>query len=188
MTIPLQVAFEGGLEASDALNALIAHEAAKLERFHDRITSCRVAVIGRSHRHRQGGLYAVRLQITGPGDADVVIDRNPPLDHAHEDVTVAIRDAFNAARRRLQDRHRRLEGQTKIHEAQPRGRVVELLQDQDSGRLETEDGRELYFHRNSVLGGGFDKLRVGEVVRYAEEQGDKGPQASTVHPSGRVQP
>jgi hypothetical protein len=81
--IPVQVTFEGGLAASPALLARIEREAAKLERFHDRITSCRVAVIGRGHRRRQGDLYAVRLQITGPGDADVVIDRNPPADHAH---------------------------------------------------------------------------------------------------------
>jgi cold shock CspA family protein/ribosome-associated translation inhibitor RaiA len=179
--IPVQVTFEGGLAASPALLARIEREAAKLERFHDRITSCRVAVIGRGHRRRQGDLYAVRLQITGPGDADVVIDRNPPADHAHEDPFVTVRDAFAAARRRLQDRRRRMAGQVKAHEASPQGRVTQLFPEDGYGFLESADGREIYFHRNAVLDGGFNRLAVGSEVRFAEEDGEKGPQASTVH-------
>jgi cold shock CspA family protein/ribosome-associated translation inhibitor RaiA len=181
MQIPLQITFEGGLEASDALRERIEREAAKLERFDDRITSCRVAVIGRPGRRRQGDLYAVRVQITGPGEADVVVDRNPPLDHAHEDAFVAVRDAFGAARRKLQDRRRRMQGQVKTHAAQPYGRITELHPFDDFGMIEAEDGRPIYFHRNSVLNGGFDELNLGSVVRFAEEQGEKGPQASTVH-------
>jgi ribosomal subunit interface protein len=119
MQIPLQITFEGGLEPSDALRQRIEREAAKLERFHDRITSCRVAIMGRGHRRRQGDLFAVRLQITAPAEGDVVIDRNPPADHAHEDAYVAIRDAFAAARRRLQDRRRRQQGQVKAHQPAP---------------------------------------------------------------------
>lgn len=181
MQIPLQVTFEGGLEASEALRARIEREAVKLERFHDRITSCRVAVIGRGHRRRQGDLYAVRLQITGPGEADVVVDRNPPADHAHEDAFVTVRDAFNAARRRLQDRRRRMQGQVKAHEEQPYGRVTRLTPEDGYGFIESADGREIYFHRNAVLSGGFDRMAVGSEVRFAEEEGEKGPQASTVH-------
>lgn len=181
MQIPVQVTFEGGLAASPALRARIEHEAAKLEHFHDRITSCRVAVIGRGHRRRQGGLYAVRLQITGPGEADVVIDRNPPADHAHEDAFVAVRDAFAAARRRLQDRRRRMAGQVKVHESAPLGRVAQLFPEDGYGILESADGREIYFHRNAVLDGGFDRMTVGSEVRFVEEEGEKGPQASTVH-------
>lgn len=180
MQIPLQVTFEGGLEASDALRARIEREAAKLERFHDRITSCRVAVIGRGHRRRHGDLYAVRLQITTPGDGDVMIDRNPPEDHAHEDAFVAVRDAFAAARRRLQDHHRRSQGQVKVHEEPPQGRVAQLFPEAGYGFLESVDGREIYFHRNAVVNGGFDKLAVGAQVRFVESEGEKGAQASTV--------
>ncbi len=183
MQIPVQVTFEGGLETSEALRARIEREAAKLERFHDRITSCRVAVIGRGHRRQQGDLYAVRLQITGPGGADVVIDRNPPADHAHEDAFVTVRDAFAAARRRLQDRRRRIAGQVKVHEAPPQGRVTRLYPEDGYGFLEAADGREIYFHRNAVLDSGFDRMAVGSEVRFAEEEGEKGPQASSVHPS-----
>lgn len=181
MQIPLQITFEGGLEASDALRARIEREAAKLERFDDRITSCRVAVIGRTHRRRQGDLYAVRLQITGPGAADVVVDRNPPADHAHEDAFVAIRDAFAAARRRLQDRHRRMQGAVKVHEEAPTGKITRLFDVEGYGFLESSDGREIYFHRNAVLNDDFERLQVGDRVRFHEREGEKGPQASTVH-------
>jgi cold shock CspA family protein len=53
------------------------------------------------------------------------------------------------------------------------------------GFLRTSDGREIYFHRNSVLDGGFDKLRPGTAVTFVEEQGEQGPQASTVHVTGK---
>jgi cold shock CspA family protein len=182
MRVPLQITFEGGLEPSDALSARIEREVAKLERVSGDIISCRVAIIGRGRHHQQGGLYAVRLQVTTPRDPDMVIDRNPPADHAHEDAFVAVRDAFAAARRRLQDRRRIRTGQVKVHLDQPRGRVRELHPIDDFGLIEADDGREIYFHRNSVLNGGFERLRVGSSVRFAEEQGEKGPQATTVHP------
>jgi cold shock CspA family protein len=181
MQIPLQITFEGGLTMSEALRDRIEREAAKLERFHDRISSCRVAVIGRGGRRRHGDLYAVRLQLTGPGLADVVIDRNPPADHAHEDAFVAVRDAFAAARRRLQDRHRRMTGQVKTHEEAPRGRVTRLFPEDGYGFLEAGDGREIYFHRNALVNGDFDRLSVGREVRFFEREGEKGPQASTLH-------
>jgi cold shock CspA family protein len=181
MLLPLQIAFEGGLEPSDALKARIEKEVAKLERRCDGIMSVRVAVIGRGQHHRHGGLYGVRLQITTPRDEEMVVDRNPPADHAHEDAFVAIRDAFAAARRRLQDRRRIAAGRVKAHEGQPHGKVVALNPADDFGLIESDDGREIYFHRNAVLNGGFEKLKVGSAVRFAEEQGEKGPQASTVH-------
>lgn len=181
MQIPLQITFEGGLTSSEALQRRIEHEAAKLERLSDRITSCRVAVIGRPGKRRHGDLYAVRLQITTPSEGEVVVDRNPPADHAHEDAFITVRDAFAAARRRLLDRRRRVQGKVKVHEPPPQGRVVRLFRDEGYGFIESADGREVYFHRNAVLNGGFDRLEPGVEVRFAEAEGEKGPQASTVH-------
>jgi cold shock CspA family protein/ribosome-associated translation inhibitor RaiA len=185
MQIPLKIAFEGGLTASDGLRERIEREAAKLERFADRITACRVAVIGRSGRHHQGDLYQVRIQIVMPGRKDIMIDRNPSADHAHEDAYVTVRDAFNAARRRLQDHERRSAGQIKTHEPPPHGRVARLIAEQDYGFIETSDGREIYFHRNAVVNDEFDSLEVGAQVRFVESEGDEGPQASTVHLIGK---
>jgi cold shock CspA family protein len=96
-------------------------------------------------------------------------------------VFVSIRDAFDAARRQLQDHLRVERGKVKVHEGPPHGKIVELVRDQDFGRIETPDGREVYFHRNSVLNADFDKLETGAAVWFSEESGDRGPQATTVH-------
>ncbi len=184
MQIPLKIAFEGGLAPSEALRQRIERETQKLERFSDRITACHVSIVGRSGRHRQGDLYGVRLTLVMPGRADVVVNRNPPSDHAHEDAYVAVRDAFNAARRRLQDHERRFAGRVKIPARAPHGWVGRLAPEDGFGFIETSDGREIYFHRNAVLNGGFERLSVGCEVRFTEEDGDKGPQASTVHVVG----
>lgn len=180
MQIPLKIAFEGGLTSSEALIERIEREAKRLEHFSPRITGCRVVVIGRSGRHHQGDLYGVRIHLVLPGKGEVVVSRNPSADHAHEDPYVAIRDAFGAARRRLQDHQRRAAGQVKGHVAPPHGRVSRILPDDGYGFIETPDGREVYFHRNAVLNDAFERLEVGAEVWFAEEDGEKGPQASTV--------
>jgi cold shock CspA family protein/ribosome-associated translation inhibitor RaiA len=182
MQIPLKIAFENGLEPSDALTTRIEREAKKLEQFSRHIVACRVTVGKLSARHRQGDLFQVRLQLTLPGGAQVVADHNPAADHAHEDAFVAVRDAFAAARRRLQDWQRRTSGQVKVHEAVPEGRVTRIFAEQGYGFIAASDGREIYFHRNAVVNGGFARLKEGSAVRFAEGEGEKGPQATTVHP------
>lgn len=184
MQIPLKIVFEDGLDSSEALVTRIQKEAEKLERFSDRITACRVVILGRSGRRRHGDLYGVRIHVVMPGHDDIVIDRNPPADHTHEDTYVAIRDAFDAARRRLHDHASRFAGRVKTHEPPPHGRVARLEPVDGFGVIDTSDGREVYFHRNAVLGGAFDRLQVGAEVWFAEEEGEKGPQASSVHLAG----
>jgi cold shock CspA family protein len=80
---------------------------------------------------------------------------------------------------------RRRRGKTKVHEPAPLARVAKLFPVEDYGFLETPDGREVYFHKNAVLHNGFEQLKVGMEVYYAEESGEKGPQASTVRVVGR---
>lgn len=179
MQVPLEIYFHNTAK-SDAVEAAVRARAKKLERFADSIVSCRVT-IDASHKHqRQGKLFRVAVDIHLPG-SHVVASRDPSKHHAHEDVMVAIRDAFDAARRRLQDRVRVDRGKVKAHEEQARGTIVALVADQDFGRIAKPDGREIYFHRNSVLNADFDKLEPGTVVRFDEEPGDLGPQASSVH-------
>jgi len=185
MQVPLDVAYENGLEPSASLQTRIEREAAKLERFSDRITACHVALVGRSGKRRHGDLFRVRLRLTVPGRADIIVDRNPDADHAHEDPYVAVRDAFSAARRRLQDHVRRFSGAAKHHEAPPHGRIARLFPEGGYGFIEAADGQEIYFHRNAVVNADFAKLHVGAEVRFAEGVGEKGPQASTVHIVGK---
>jgi cold shock CspA family protein len=73
----------------------------------------------------------------------------------------------------------------KVHEPTPYARVSKLFLHEGYGFLETADGREIYFHSNSVLEPGFDHLQIGTEVRFAEEQGAEGPQASTVAVVGK---
>jgi cold shock CspA family protein len=184
MQVPLQITFEH-MGHSDPIEARIREEAAKLEEFYQRITSARVVVGRPQHRHHKGDAYSVRIHLSVPGAADIVINRDPAVTGVHEDAQVTIRDAFKAARRKLQDLAREREGQVKLHEAAPHGTVASLHPEADHGFIAASDGREIYFHRNSVEAGKFDELRVGQEVRFSETVGDKGPQATLVRPIGK---
>jgi len=109
MQVPLQVSFLG-MEPSPAVEARIREKAAKLERFSTRIVGCRVTVEAPHRHHRHGKLYSVRIDLSVPGK-EVSVSHTGPLNHAHEDVYVAIRDAFDAAGRQLQDHARKMRGQ-----------------------------------------------------------------------------
>jgi cold shock CspA family protein/ribosome-associated translation inhibitor RaiA len=169
---------------SEAIENNIRDKAAKLDGFYDKIMGCRVLLEAPHRHHHKGKLYHVRIDLTLPG-GEIVINREPSRHASHKDVYVAIRDAFAAARRKLQDFIRRRRGVLKVHEAPHGARVAKLFSEEGFGFLETDDGREIYFHRNSVLEPGFTQLEVGTEVAFAEEQGVNGPQASTVKFSGR---
>ena len=114
-----------------------------------------------------------------PG-AELVVGRAPDEDAVHRDLYAAIDDAFDAAGRVLQDHARRRRGDTKAHEQERHARVSKLFLDEGYGFLETPEGDEVYFHRNSVLHRAFVRLQIGTDVRFVEEVGERGMQASTV--------
>lgn len=173
MQLPLQITARN-MSLSEAAEANIRSKAERLDDFCDCIMRCHV-IVEAPHRHqRKGVLYNVCIDLTVPG-SEIVIRRE-----ANEDVYVAIRDAFDAAKRKLQDYQRLRRGQVKTHEAPPAAHVAKLIAEEGYGFLQTSDGREIYFHQNSVLPPGFEQLAVGTPVRFTEEMGDKGPQASTV--------
>ena len=184
MQIPLQVSFEG-IDHSDAVEARIREEAGKLEQFYPRITSMRVVAARPQHRHHHGDPYRIRVHLKLPGAADIEISRDPVETGAHEDVYVTIRDAFKAARRQLQDLVRKRQGHVKEHEAPPHGTISALHPEQNHGFIAAADGREIYFHRNSITSGKFEDLKTGQEVRFSEAVGDKGPQATSVQPIGK---
>lgn len=183
MQLPLEITFRN-MDSSEALESNIREKADKLERYYDRIMSCRVAVEAQHRHHHKGNIYHCRIDLTVPGK-ELVVSREPHRNHAHEDPYVAVRDAFDAMRKQLEAFARQQRGEVKTHEAPPHGRVIELVPSQDFGRIGTADGREVYFHRNSVVNGDFEKLDVGSEVRFVEEAGDEGPQASTVSVVGK---
>lgn len=183
MKQPLQITFRD-IPRSDAVEAKIREKVAKLDEFYDQIMACHVVIEAPHGHHHQGYLFHVRIDLTVP-NGEIVINRDPKEHHAHEDAYVAIRDAFDAARRKLQDFARKQRGDVKVHETPPHGTISEIIPSQDFGKIRTFDDREVYFHRNSFLDGDFDALDIGDKVRFVEEAGEKGPQASTVHLIGK---
>lgn len=184
MQIPLQVTFRG-MEPSAAVEANIREKAGKLEQYYDRIMSCRVTVEApHAHKH-QGKLYQVHIDLGVPEGELVVTHEHHHRDQAHEDVYVAVRDAFDAMRRQLEDHVRKRRGKVKQHEPPAGGHVISLHPEEDYGKIGTPEGRVVYFHRNSVLKNAFDRLEIGTEVRFTEETGERGPQASSVTPVGK---
>ena len=185
MQEPLQITFRG-LDHSDAIERRLRAKVAKLEKFYDQITSCHVLVERKHKHHHKGNLWAVRIELRLP-DQNIVAGGERSHRRAHEDVYVAIRDAFDAAVRQVEDYARRRRGDEKWHAVPDHGRVVRLFSGEGYGFVERPDGTQVYFHENSVVGGQFQSLTVGDEVRIveAEPQGDLGPQASTVTPIGK---
>jgi len=184
MQTPVEIEFQG-MEAKPQIEAALAKHVADLEQRFGRVTACRVVLKAPGAHHRTGGLYEVNIRLALPDGREVNVDRTAQADERHSDLEFAINDAFNRARRQLQDRVRELQGKIKHHERPPIGTVVQLDPLGEFGLLESSDGQEIYFHRNSVLDGDYARLAVGSRVTYAEEMGEKGPQASTVKLMGK---
>jgi cold shock CspA family protein len=179
MKLPLQISFHN-LDRSETIENRIREEAAQLDEFCDQIMSCRV-VVDVPHRHHQSGnVYQIRIDIKVP--AEEIAVTHEPAEHTprYTDVNVAIRDAFDSAARRLEDYVRRQRRDVKRHDVALHGKIAKLFPEGGYGFIEAPDGREVYFHANSVLGSKFDELAVGTEVAFAEELGEKGLQASTV--------
>lgn len=183
MQLPLQIAFRN-LDRSEAIAAQIRERADKLDQYYDHIMSCRVAVEALHRHHRHGNHFHVRVDLTVP-DGELVASREPDEHHAYTDVYVAIRDAFDSITRQLEDYARRRRRQVKEHAVPPHGRIVELYPDEGYGRIESPDGRLVYFHRNSLVDADFAALKTGAEVRFDEEMGERGPQATTVYLIGK---
>jgi ribosomal subunit interface protein len=177
MKIALQVVFRD-IPKSEAVEAAVRKHAAKLDEFCDHIMSCRVTVEEPARHKHQGKLYSVHIDVKLVGK-EISATRH----HEHEDVYVAIRDAFDAVKRQIEDHVRKERGQTKLHEPLVRGRVVRLLEE-GHGFIEDADGNEYYFDRASVVHPNFEKLEVGMSVEFLAELAAAGRQAKRVSVPG----
>ncbi len=186
MQTPVEIDFQG-LQANEQLHACVTRNISTLEQRFGRITACRVVIKGPSERHRKGGAFDVTIRLSLPQGREVDIGRSEKAERDNRllDPVVALNDAFKRARRQLQDHARRMRGHVKNHEGPPTATVTRFDDAAGFGFLETQDGREIYFHKNSVLDGGARKVAPGAKVTFFEEMGDKGPQASTVKVLGK---
>jgi cold shock CspA family protein len=167
------------IEPSAAAEEQVVRRAEKLQTFHHGIVGCHV-VIDVPHRHRRNGKqFHVLIELALPG-GELVVSRDPPENRARHDLHACIEAAFDDAERELEDWVRKRRGDVKTHARSTHGRVKRIFPQQRYGFLENESGDEVYFHEHAVLDENFDRLTVGDRVRYGEEPGEQGPQASFV--------
>ena len=164
MQSPVQIQFKN-MDSSEALEAKINKWVAKLDQTYPTIVSCRILIEAPSGKKLHGGLYHTRIDIGLPG-REVVVNRTPSVHHSYTDVYVSIRDAFKSTQRQLENVVKRLQEKVKSHEIPDHGWIITLFPENDSGTIGSSDGREIYFHRNSLLTGKFDDLTVGMEVRF----------------------
>jgi ribosome-associated translation inhibitor RaiA/cold shock CspA family protein len=184
MQVPLEITFHN-MESSDWAEQEIRARVDDLESIYDRLVSCRVRVDQRATNTNDTIPPVVRIEIGIPGRKDLVVAHEPDrlqLRFQRPDLHNAINEAFRIAERQLSEYKDKLKDHTKElrHEAdqQNLGQIAELNPDRDYGFLLTKEGGLLYFHRNSLISGQFDDLKLREEVYYVEEVGDTGPIAT----------
>ena len=173
MKTPLQITFRD-IEHSDTIEAHIREKAEKLETFFEPLMSCRV-VVEMPHQHKhQGRFFNVRIDIGVPG-SEIVVNRD-----RHEDVYVALRDAFDAAKRQIDGYSRRLRRETKSHAQEFTGQVVRIFPEERYGFIRRVDGGELYFSFDNLVNVAFGQIQEGHEVKFIEDSAANGPQAKRV--------
>ncbi|POF29446.1 HPF/RaiA family ribosome-associated protein [Roseibium marinum] len=179
MQVEPQVTFRG-VEPSPHVEAKIRERIEKLEEFHGRITACQVTVEV-PHRHGQKGeIYKISIDIQVPG-RDIVVNREPGKNHAHEDILVAVRDAFDAAQRQHEDHVRKTGGvHVKSHPGKAKGKVTDLFRDEAYGFIEEASGQRFFFRADSVTGDDWPRIEIGSTVHFTEMEGEEGPHAVAV--------
>lgn len=180
-----QITFRG-LDPTPDITAIIEGKLAQLETESSRITSARVTVELRSAKGHKGQLYQVAVELEVPGGA-VIVNKKPGDLGAHEDLRVAIRDSFDAARRQLHDhRMRQDDRQIKPEPEHRHGTVVRLFPDDGYGFIKTAEEEEVFFDRDSVTGGGWTGLDLYSEVSFTRMEGEKGPYAANVRLVGEL--
>ncbi len=180
MRVPLELSCSNVAKTED-LESLVRKESEKLQRICSHMVSCRVSIERPQKHQRTGSPYRVRVNVRVPPGHDLVAKREAGEGGMHEELASVVRQAFRAMQRQLQGITEKQRGDVKAHEEQQTAAVIErLLPEKDCGFLRTVDGRQVYFHRNSVLHHDFDELEAGAGVAFSEIMGEEGPQASTV--------
>jgi cold shock CspA family protein len=180
MEMPLAISYRD-IEKTEALEAHIRERTSKLETVHNNVISCRVAVEQPHRSRRTGNPYRVRVAVRVPPEHEIVVTRDPGEPSADDTVTAAVNEVFETVYRRLKKLGQIQRDEVKHHSHHEANAIVAKIFDKEGyGFLETVDGREVYFHENSVLNDKFKGLKQGDSVRYVEREGEKGPQASTV--------
>jgi len=185
MNVPLEMSFDVSTP-KEPLETLIRERTDKLQRICSYLSSCRVAVEEQQKHMESGSPYRVRIDMTVPPGHELVARSEPGQGEMHEELPTVIIRTFDAAERQLKKLVEKQRGEVKSHPAQEAvGIVSRIFPEQGYGFLQTGDGQDIYFHRNSVLNDEFDSMAVGTTARYVAEMGENGLQASTVQVFGK---
>lgn len=180
MQIPLEMTFRD-VRKTEAVEKLIEEKVAKLEKICDYMVSCRLAIDMPQRHQQRGNSFRVRIDIRVPHGHELVIKRESGQGKINGTLPQTLREAFSAAARQLKELVKKQRDEVKTHPDKEQVAIVyKIMRKEEYGFIKTGDGREIYFHGNSVLNGDFDRLEVGTGVRFVEEEGVQGPQASTL--------
>jgi cold shock CspA family protein len=180
MDIPLEVSFRD-VERTPEIERLINKRAAQLERKCKALKSCRIAVEQPQKHQRKGNPYRVRIDMHVPPGHELVVKNKPRENPKHEGLHAVITDTFDSAERALLRQMDKMKRDTKKHpDQEPVAFVDRVFKDRGYGFIRAIDGTEYYFHQNSVLNNDFERIEPGTGVNFVPEQGEKGPQASSL--------
>ena len=171
------------MDPSEALKARIHQKIARIDERYPGVVRCDVVVEAAHHHQKKGRLYSVRIDVSMP-KGELVVSHHPGKDpKKHEKVYASMNDAFQAIEKQLEKFLDLMRADIKSHDPHTRSGVVSnLFVKEGYGFLSTNDGREIYFHRNAVQNDRFSEMEIGSRARFvlAKGEGRNGPQASVV--------
>lgn len=176
---PLELTFHD-VDRTAWVEEYIRRRVQRLERLADDIVWCRVAVEQPVRSRNTGNLYRVSIELSLPPNKDLVAAKERAIEDPHMQLRPLIKGTFEAMERQIKKTIERRRYDVKTHEEAPRGTVARVFPEEGYGFIRTGDGREVYFHRRAVLHDAFERLAIGTEVRFVDQPGEEGPQASSV--------
>ena len=168
------------IDHSEAIERLVQDRIAALEKRHDRITGCEVILDAPQKQKRHGRVFRVRLNLRLPGP-DLSISREVAQGTAQDDLILAVNRTFSAAEKALKKRKKTMAGvEVKHHAPVLHGEITELESELGYGWVRADDGKTVYFQRDSLTANDWDQLQKGTRLRFREMEGEKGPFATAV--------
>ncbi len=174
------------VERSEWVESYVLERMRRLDKFAQGITRCHVTLTREQASRQKGNRYSVMVEVRVPPQHDLAIKKEKEIREMRTQLPAVINLAFAAIERQLKKTAALRRYELKDHnDEQSRGIVEQLLADGYGFIRTVDDNRQFYFHRNSVLHDGFERLAIGTEVRFSAEEGEQGPQASSVQIVGK---
>lgn len=167
------------VDRSEWVENYIVERVGRLDKFAQGITRCHVTLSQEVASHSKGNRYSVMVEVRLPPNHDLAAKKQKVVRDMPTQLPALINQAFAAIETQLKKTAQLRRAEMKTHDSEPRG-LVASLSPEGFGFIRSFDNQEVYFHRNSVLHGDFDRLAIGTEVRFSPEEGEKGLQASSV--------